>query len=123
MEVRGSPNRIKELRLEVIMTIPYFARLSAAEKSERRGAVQKRYREKHRDQLLAKKRAYVRQPHVLARRRYAYLHRNDPKPCALADAPMDALADALTDASPPPLSLDLWARHNPTDHDRRKRGM
>ena len=78
------------------MTIPYFDRPTPSVKKGRRREVNKRYREKHRDILLYKKREYASKPSTLERRRYLYqVRRNDPAP-----------------PEPPlrPVTLDAWAR-------------
>ena len=82
------------------MTRLFFAKETAAEKRRKqRAEVQKRYRARHRETLLPKKRDYARREEVLARRRLLYQHRNDPKP-----------------ALPPTPTLDAWAQHPSPRH-------
>ena len=71
----------------------YISRKTDAEIREKKRAAHRKWVDTNRDTYLAKKRAYAGRPEVLARRRFLYAHRNDPKPVA-----------------PPPITLDLWAR-------------
>ena len=76
------------------MTTRYFDRPTLEMKRTKHREYDARYRIKHRDVLLVKKRLYACKPETLARRRYLYVHRNDPK-----------------QQSPPPqlVTLDAWA--------------
>ena len=77
---------------------PYFDRLTPAMKKEMRREANRRYRDKHREILLCKKREYASRPSTLARRRHLYLHRNDTPPSSPRPQP------------PPTPTLDLWAK-------------
>ena len=79
------------------MTTRYFDRLTPEMKRAKHREYEARYRIKHRDVLLVKKRLYACKPETLARRRYLYVHRNDPK-----------------QQSPPPqlVTLDAWAKND-----------
>ena len=91
---QGRPQTESGIR---VMTTRYFDRPALDMKRKKRREYDARYRLKHRDVLLVKKRFYACKPETLARRRYLYLHRNDPK-----------------HQPPPPqlVTLDAWAKND-----------
>ena len=78
------------------MTTRYFDRPALDMKRKKHREYDARYRLKHRDALLVKKRLYACKPETLARRRHRYLHRNDPKQPPIPPSK--------------PVTLDKWAR-------------
>ncbi len=77
----------------------YYTKKTATERREKRLAAQKRWKEKHRDEILRKKREYAQRAEVLERRRDLYRHRNDP-----------------TRDAPKTQTLDIWCKANGSDH-------
>ena len=71
------------------MASRFFMQQAAADKRRQKQLeAQKRYKERHRERVLAKKRAYANRPETLARRRYFYERRRDPpKPSPYSSIP------------------------------------
>ena len=97
MEWRRSPPKQKRVRCSMT---PYFDRPTPEMKREKRRLANRRYKAKHRDSLLAKKREYAKREATRARRLFLDSNRNDtPK--------------QPPSHPPPPLTLDAWAKKRP----------
>ena len=105
MEWRRSPPKQKRVRCSMT---PYFDRPTPEMKREKRRLANRRYKAKHRDSLLAKKREYAKREATRARLLFLDSNRNDtPK--------------QPPSHPPPPLTLDAWAKKKDrTEHRQRQ---
>ena len=76
---------------------PLFDRPPPAATRVKRQDVQRRYREKHKKELLETKKEYARRAEALARRRHLHRHRNEPKPAPPPSALAPNIAPAALD--------------------------